>query len=586
MTVETRRWTCLLLAASLLVAATLALGVLAGGCKKPGGGGATGEDKPTVTEVWVTAKPATPSGTERKTTIKDTAGLAEVTVGTGALELGATLSPLPPDGWYDQNVKLDGQAPAAATLSGGQIVYEFGAGEAGQEITLTVASVVPGSGQGQNLTVILKRAGQATVTLRYRLDGQWRDVLPGEVLSGQPLELLLSFTAPMDQASVAAALSGTGLGSGGTWLNPQEFAFSVFGPPSLLRIDLATACDLQGVPLANGDQVITVYTGEPPQLYVLDAGVSLEQPVCQLMADVCAAAVSPDGRTLLVEAYKDRTGDIGAWLFDLTDGSRRALDGVYYPAWIAGSYLLRFDASGQQIAYQVLTTAGTLKWMGTLPENLNHYSLSPDGKSLAGLVATAEPAAPGYLVPNDLVVVDLESGSSRRFEDVATVYTGPTGAGPLAGPAWSSDGKLVAVLGDLAKGSVIRVVDLQTSLVTQEVPLPDVDGAAASFFSWSPRGDYWIFADTVMATAPPYLVRGAKPAGMGEPAWSANGVWFTRCLSSTGWDDISLYRIDAIMGPVLERSLGQGFSCGWDGNGKFYYIKWDGADQRYTPEWG
>lgn len=122
--------------------------------------------------------------------------------------------------------------------------------------------------------------------------------------------------------------------------------------------------------------------------------MTLEQPVCEAVADVCAAAISPDGRTLLIEVYKNRTAEIGTWLVDLADGSRGALEGAYYPSWVDGSNLLLFERNGKSIDYRVVTVSGDLKWRGTLPEDLGHYSLSPDAKSLAGLVATAAPAAP------------------------------------------------------------------------------------------------------------------------------------------------------------------------------------------------
>lgn len=183
------------------------------------------------------------------------------------------------------------------------------------------------------------------------------------------------------------------------------------------------------------------------------------------------------------------------------------------------------------------------------------------------------------------MVVDLQSAASSRLEGFITVYTSPEGGLTLGAPAWSPDGSKVAAVGDLPKGSVLRVMRLDLSQVVTQVALPDLQNGSASFFSWSPRGDYWIAGELIINTTDPHLIWDLRVQGQGEPAWSASGVWFARSSTFDGWGELRLFHVDANKGPVAERSLGQGFPCGWDSTGKFYFIRWPGADQRFQPEW-
>lgn len=129
-------------------------------------------------------------------------------------------------------------------------------------------------------------------------------------------------------------------------------------------------------------------------------------------------------------------------------------------------------------------------------------------------------------------------------------------------------------------------MDLVSGQITLMVPLPDLEKGAWSYFSWSPDGRRWTAGPYLVDVAPPNRVWDTRLTGAGKPFWSADGIWLAQNESVDGWSELVLYRVDPIVGPVFERSLGQAFPCGWDDEGKLYFVRWPAAKGRYIPLWG
>ncbi len=565
-------------AAIVLVTVLLLSAVAGGGCVPKEG---TAE-KPAIVKAWVNI--IDPSRASPSVSL-DVPGSQSLFVSTGPVDFYVELGVAPGEVWFGQNAKAEGATPSQSSLRDRQITYSFPEGPVGEKITITVSSVVPPDNKkGNSLVVTLERAESTSAKLEIERDGDWSEVQSGDIVQGRPLRLRLGFTQAMDEATVGSALATTGLGTLADWTSDGSATITLAEPPSLIEVNLVGVRDARGLPLKNR-AIWEIYVGQPPRLYSMDPGFSGEQPICDLMADVCAAAVNPDGRSLLVEAFKNRTGHIGVWLVDLTAGDRRTLEGAYYPGWVGLSSLLRFDWTGESIGYEVVTTAGLLLHKGVLPRDLDHYSLSPDGKCLAGLVAKPAESGESDLVWNDLAVTDLSTGVTRLFEDFVLVYAPPDAPMILGAPAWSKDSSRIAAVSDQASGSLIRVLELSTAQVLTEVPLAGLQNGSWSFFSWSPDGRWWIAGESIMETNPPYSVRDLVVAGQGRPNWSGKGSWFSRSEAFDGWGEIKLYRIDSILGPVVEQSLGEAFPCGWDKGGKFHFIRWSGSADRFLPVW-
>lgn len=116
-----------------------------------------------------------------------------------------------------------------------------------------------------------------------------------------------------------------------------------------------------------------------------------------------------------------------------------------------------------------------------------------------------------------------------------------------------------------------------------EVPLPGAEHASWGYFTWSPDGRFWTVGKQLIAAEAPNAVLGLKLAGDGEPLWSRNAARIAQSAGYDGWGETKIYRVDPASGPVLERSLGPAFPCGWDSGGRLYLIRWPGADQRFVP---
>lgn len=586
------------LAVLAMLAGIVAGGAMLGGCRRDGGGTTAGQ--PEIVELGVVfpADPEAPgSGVPTSATL-NIPGSGEVIVSTIPFTLVVTFArgQAPDEEWLSTSSRVSGTEPTRTDFSGDRLSYVFGAGSAGETITITLSSVryqPAGGGDEQNtLTISLRRGEPCTATLSVNENGQWREVRNGTLLGQPPLQMRLTFTRDMDPASLARALDD--LGAAPTWEGAQTAYFTLDDPPIHISLTLEGARDLFGLPLATA--AWEFYSTHPPRLCAYDPVDGTESVRCTVMPDLYAADLSADGRTLLAQSlvYVNRDGlrmaEGRAWTVDVRSGTQRELSpGWYHPEWAGAGRVLKLEPPVDgEFAYRLLDERGGVAGQGTIPAGLHNLTVSPDGTLIAGVeLSDGEPGSPpGSLAPAHLVVVELRSGEQRRFENVIDVYAPANEEWVLrGGPAWSPDGSRIALIGVVDDGtSVIRVVNLNQSQVEETVALSDLRRGFAVPLTWSPDGRWWTAGELILSAEPGHHIRDLRLDAPGTPHWNAAGTWFA--LGYGGWGKVHFYRIDAIHGPVLERTVEDVvFPVGWDAGGDFHFVRWADWEERIVPDW-
>jgi len=582
----------------LLAVLLLLLLLPTGGCRKGSGaqddGQSEGQDGlPLVSLACVVSKPpASMRMWERERARIFVSRSGEVIVGTGAVVFSASIEPQPDEEWVKENVKVEGPGQVEISCSEGRLRCSFPEGPPGETMTLTITGVDLPHSDEDALVLSMKRVAEPTVVLEVNVDGEWRQVSTSDCLGDPPLRLRARFSKDMDRDSVETILEG--LGTDITWTDDRTAEFTLpSGPPSLVRVNLWDAQDTSGLKVLA--TIWRLYTGDPPQLYAFDPETGEETSLCRLPADVYAAAVSPDGRTVLHIHYHERSWEKRALLVRVNDGTSRALDAAYgyHPAWLGGQHLLRLHRGERpDLSYQVITTEEVVVHEGALPWGLNFRAVSPDGKHLSGLViehpADVRMSGDGWFAAGHLVIVNLETGEHRLFSDFVSKYE-EVGTclleGLAEGPFWSPDGRKLAAVSDLGpeRGCTLLVLDVASGTVDAEVPIASQQNWAGS---WSPDGLYWTVGSLLLETAPPHSIADLGMACGRKPEWSPDAKWFAINTQHDGWGETVVFRVDPASGPVKEKSLGTVFPCGWDAAGRFYFIRWPAFEFRFEPSVG
>lgn len=582
------------LAVLAMLAGIVAGGAMLSGCRR-GGGGASADD-PEIRELGIVfASDPEEAGSGVPTSVRlNYPGSGEVIVSTSPFTLVVTFArgQAPDEEWLAAHSSVTGAEPTRTNTDGDKVSYVFGAGPAGETITISLDSIryaPPGdAGEQPTLIVTLRRGEPCTATLSVNDSGEWREVQDGTLLGEPPLQFRLQFTRDMDPDSVARLLDD--FGAVPTWDGAKTAYFTFDDPPVHILLSLYGARDLFGLPAAV--KTWEFYSTNPPRLCAYDPVDGTESVRCTVMPDVYVADISADGRSLLAQSlvYVNTDGmrvtEQRAWIVDVRSGSQRELAaGWYHPEWAGTARYLKLDPpAGEEFTYQLLDERGGVAGQGTIPTPMFNLTVSPDGTRVAGVdVGSGEP---GSLTPADLVVVELRSGERRRFEQVIEVPSPGNSEWVFqGGPAWSPDGSRIALIGvSEGGGSLIRVVDLTSSQIDETVALPDLERGFSQPLTWSPDGSWWTAGEFILSAQAGHHVRDLRLTAPGVPQWNAGGTWFA--LGYGGWGKLHFYRIDAIHGPVLERTLEDVvLPVGWDADGDFYFVRWADWEQRITPEW-
>jgi len=597
-----------------LVLILLASILLGGGCRRPGagsdgpGGPGGSPSTPVVSLVSVSYQfPSNemgfPLGGDREGTTVIWVGTGgNFTVGTEPVTFKARLDPLPDAAWLTENVTVEGPVASGPELESGYLVCTFGPGPAGESLSLTLSSVVVPHSDLDHLTVSLTRADFPTARLEAGSEGASRPVTSGDAVSLDPLTLRLVFSREMDRESVEGALEeafGDRL-SDVQWGDERTVRFTVEDPPPLVRPSVWPARDTDG--LGVSAPIWRFYTGDPPTLYAFNPATGEEVPLLTLPTDIFLARLSPDGRTLLVGHFVERTHQTRTVLVRLNGGATVPLDGGYryHCGWLGPDRLLRVREGEYEIVSVASGAEPSVPARGAYLAGMSYLAPSPDGRRLAGYVVRhdaidLEPE--GCAAPADLVVIDLETGEQQVLENLVSKWITPGVSlyeGLYSGlPFWSPDSARIAVIaerGERFTGKqypecdlALRIIDPATGVVQSEVELTVSGTPGYTAGSWSPDGAYITVGEVVLSAAPPHERADFTAGGWGLTYWSPDSRWIAKSGGIPGWEWLSVHAAAPGAVPVLNEP---GFPCGWDPAGRFLFIRWPAAQARYEPGLG
>lgn len=507
----------------------------------------------------------------------------ECVVGTDRLTFLVRLEPVPPASWYSENVRVTGAdaQPLRQDLFGyGMVEVSYPKGQAGQKLSITLNSVVPpDGGAGSSVTYVFTRAAEPRAVISTWTGDRWRAVQPGEVLQAKPLRLRVQFTRPMDRAAVEGTLSEQLAGmSAVRWTaegGGETLTFELTDPPPVVDLFLEDVRSADGLWLAGRQPAF--YTGHAPRIELYDPGTRTADQRQRVMADIQSAQIDAGSGTLLLSALQRFAGfrypDSGQWQVAPGDAAPKQLPPEWnYLAPPASGAMLRVRES----EYQVVGPDGAVLFKGILPDSLSLLAISPDGGYLAGLVAMWElQDETTFLVPHDLVIVELTTDNVQWYDRFVSVYLPPTEWAIHARPAWSPDGVLVAAISDLPSGFCVMVADRRNGTVARGAEFARSDCGTMDHFTWSPDGRHWYVRDIQIPVQDPGQ---AKPLPVhGRSVVSHDGRWL-----AFGYDWHEVGMLELKTGELTP--LGPGLIAGWDRQGRLYLIRWPDADYRYVYE--
>lgn len=450
-------------------------------------------------------------------------------VGTGSFRLTVRLpAPLSQEAAM-RAVSVDG---ARFDVSGwheptGALGLRVDGGAPGELITVAVSL-------GEEPQVLqLLRVEDPTVVLERQVEekDQWEPVNPWDTASPGSGTLRLRFSKPVDQEAVVDALltSQTDPVRGlFRWVDPQTLLWQIPELPSRLFFLLNGARDTDGLPLPGGLPVIRVGSPAVLNLLMLDRGI--EGELMAVPADPIRARLLPDGKQLVMTAWKP---------------------GRTHWDWTQADYTIHLQTFS--------VTEGAPPEdprRGRIPADLTATASSPDDLLLVGFRG------------RDLILIDISSGRERRYTQFLEQESLPSA------PVWSPDGKeLVALDGpDLV---ALHVETWERRLLVSNLPAD-----AGVRLSRSESGRFVLVGSLVVDLAEKSFVRLPGNALSAKGFWEPEGERLV--YSAADWAEIYLYD------PVTDtrRSVGKGLLVGWESAERLYVIRWADFENRYHPPGG
>jgi TolB protein len=293
------------------------------------------------------------------------------------------------------------------------------------------------------------------------------------------------------------------------------------------------------------------------------------------------AAVSPDGRTLLVLSSEPLASGKTRDRFALVEldssgdaiGEPRSFGpegaALRNPAWSPdGSWLVfESDAESFRDLYRLELGAASALRLTNDAEGNFEPAVSPDGQIIA-FVSSREGNA-------ELYSMTADGGAPQRLTN---------SRGDDSQPVWSPDGRALAFTSsrDPARGHDTFTLELETGSITPVVR----DGSRtepvlARDLAFSPRGDRIAFTELVSARGTAAIVivdvgtgevlarshTGERDAYVDEqPSWSPDGEWLVFARSHAGRSDIVRMRAD-----------GSGLALLTAGDGVHWLARWVGG---------
>lgn len=291
--------------------------------------------------------------------------------------------------------------------------------------------------------------------------------------------------------------------------------------------------------------------------------------------DVMSGSVSPDGRYL---SYVDwTTGDLA--LRDLVTGKMRHLTNTNDSG--GNAFFSTISPDGKQVAYEWYKDgAGDLRLVGldgSAPRILEGGAIptdwSPDGKYVLGVVLRI-----GTQFPTQIALTSVADGSVRVLKKFEWSYPGKV--------KFSPDGRYIAYDYPPRQDSDNRDIFLLAADGSREIPLVE-NPAEDELLGWTPDGNNILFASDRSGSMSAWIlpVADGKPQGPPElvkqDIGQAQPIGFTRTGSyyygiEIGTSDIYTAEFDPAAGRIVtqpqkatQRFVGSNSSPAWSPDGQF-----------------
>jgi hypothetical protein len=212
------------------------------------------------------------------------------------------------DTWLREHIQIEGTGAILETADAalGLAAVNIKAGQPDETVRIRVPAL--------GFDLLVRRRGPFTAAVEVRPEGgDWQKPDPTKLLSRGSLDLRFRFNHPVDQEKTAAAVVEA-LRKG--WYESGLPVLPVYGealwedgalvvhvpaPPARVMFSLYPLKDAYGLPMTNGIPPMT-RAGDAPYLVAL--GADQETVIATVPLDVAAAALSKDGKGLLLSRWK------------------------------------------------------------------------------------------------------------------------------------------------------------------------------------------------------------------------------------------------------------------------------------------
>lgn len=481
------------------------------------------------------------------------------------------LDPPPASPWY-REVRVEG-APIdplrPELLQTGVLELRVHPGPANSGLTITLPPTRDGPQQVYRLT----RAPLPAAEVRVEQGGAWVTPDPARHYPAENLRVRFRFTAPVDRASVAAALA--------RWPSPEtprhpamdEVRLTWQSETSLLaewaKAPPVILWSLSGAATPGGlfvrGSAPALQTGPPPALAAIDPATGSEAPLFNTAPHVFASLYATDPGKLLLHAW-DLTSTPNpatrSFLYDVTTGAVTP-----HPS-TPGGRLLLVEATGE-----------VRQQFDSVPSGWLPGPLSPDGtRRLLFAVSSGKPDEAGILTgalelrtaAGELVRV-LDPAVRARAERVDQ------------DAAWSADGRSILYTSRVdAERLDLRLLDLETEGAEPKTltTIPNYSRAATPMLQW--RGSRAVAGHSVIDVA-----SGTVTITIEDPLFarwlSPDGRYLLYSTQGGGhsgdWGPVAL--LDLQTGD--RQRLGEGLPAGWTKEGQALVLRWEAYPWRHRP---
>jgi len=369
-----------------------------------------------------------------------TEGTCRLHVHSEAVTVDLVLPPAADPEAAQAALQLTGEPELSMTTSSdGEHVFtlRFPAGEPGERLTVRLAGPFGPAGEQVDLGFDLERVATPRVALDYRTDGgDWLPVEPGSTLPRRPMELRLRPVGGVDPERIAQWLGDHGLAYA---RQADALIVRLADPPTHLVLNLNDIPAEHG--LLTSRSFLELFTGEEPQVSLLDPATGQEQALRNAPVNIYASEVAPSGGRVALMAT-DPLDPYGTqiWVLDLRTGDLHrtgiSLSSPWYRIYWRPDELVVADHNRIHRWRE-----GAVQATVQVSRGRAFDALSPDGRFLAGLAIAMTEVDEKNLAPASIVLHDLETGAERILaERQIKVLVPPNEKEPRLQLSFSADG--------------------------------------------------------------------------------------------------------------------------------------------------